>query len=480
MEKRKASGKTFLIAAASALAISGAPHQAGADIGKAAVIVGGAAILGCAAGVLNCGGKPKPKGGGGTKTRTTSQPWSADRQHRASVQSALNDFGYPVGGADGVYGGKTYAGMRNYQAAMGFAPTGNLTPYEEQILLGAHNDYKTGIHNSTYPGLYASEGMYGLLRAKADPNYYPQRYGNQMAGNGAPSPNYGTTPNYGGGAQVPQMAGLKPGVALGNDGVVATSTSPGGPGVAVGDGGLAPLPSLGHVGEVAASMQDHCDFTKLTTQTTGHQIMAASMTDPDQALSEQFCDARTYLMSRTQTILGVARATEEQLVAACGQVAGAMEPVAGGLATKTPAAVAAEASGISGALGLSDPAAAAEYGEVCVGLGYRGNDSDMALAGALMLVGAGRAPYAEMVGHHLRNGFGTPENPQAANDWYVMGLDALANNQPPAVQPGQTIQRAAIIRAAVEAGGQRASLGAQPAAVPVANTVLPPLQITGN
>lgn len=113
------------------------------------------------------------------------------------------------------------------------------------------------------------------------------------------------------------------------------------------------------------------------------------------------------------------------------------------------------------------------------GLGYRGNNSEIALAGALMLVGAGRAPYAEMVGHHLRNGFGASENVDVANAWYSIGLDALASNQPPAVLPSQTIQRTAIIRAAVEADIQRADLGGA-TMVPVNNVVLPPVQLTNN
>ncbi|WP_428929763.1 peptidoglycan-binding domain-containing protein [Marinibacterium sp. SX1] len=475
--------------------MTGSAQQAVAsDLGKIIVGTAAAAAIGCASGVLNCGKKTTSRSTSSSRSTTASrapQPWSAERQQRAAVQTALNDFGYPVGSADGVYGGKTRAGVSNYQAAMGFPVTGNLSPYEQQVLLGAHNSYQTGIHNSTYPGLFAAEGTQGLLRAQADPNYYNNRYRNQGQGYaGGTQPNYGagtqptyaagTQPNYGGGAQQPPMVNtVGHGTTFTGEGAINPPANAPVQGIATGAGALAPLPQIGQVGQVAVSMQDHCDFAKLTTQTNGQQIMATNMTDPDQALSEQFCDARTFLMGRVQTILGVARATEDQLVEACGTVQTAMAPVTGTLGSKGPATVSAEASGISGTLGLSDPAAAAEYGEVCIGLGYRSNDADMALAGALMLVGAGRAPFAEMVGHHVRNGFGTSENPEAANAWYAAGLDALAGNQPPAVLPSQTIQRTAIIRAAVEAGSQQAALGSQ-AVVPVANQALPPLVLGGN
>ena len=127
------------------------------------------------------------------------------------------------------------------------------------------------------------------------------------------------------------------------------------------------------------------------------------------------------------------------------------------LSSKGSAAVIAETTGIAGSLGLNDPAAVADYGELCLGLGYRSNDSEMALAGALLVTSAGRAPYAEMVGHHVREGFGTTANTSGAKEWYSMGLDALDNNQPPAVLPSQTIQRTATIRAAVLAENQQAS-----------------------
>ena len=434
-----------LVAAGLAVSMPPEPLHAqnfGNGLGQGLGEAFGNAIGDCLTGRRNCNQNQQQQ----QQVRRAPQPWSAERVQRANVQKALNDFGYPVGSADGVYGRNTSRGMSQYQSAMGFPPTGSLNPWEEQALLNAHNSYTTGSHNANFPGLFQREGLPGLMRAHADPNYYAQNYG---------APQQPVTP-----ANQPILTNTQPNQPVPNQPTLpqpGVNTQP-----PIADGGLAPLAPIEQIGQVSASMQDHCDIVKLATQSNGGQQTVNAMVDPDQALGEQFCDARTFLMGRVQNVLGTARATEEQLVNSCSQIANAMKPVMGGLGTKGPDAIAAEASGISGSLGLTDPNAAAEYGEVCIGLGYRTNDSDMALAGAVVLAGAGRMPFAEMVGHHVRHGFGASANSAAASDWYNAGLNALAGNQPPAVLPSQTIQRSAIIRAAVDAGNNPVVVGQQP------------------
>lgn len=474
-----------LTAAAVALMAPATPANANflEGLGEGMGQAGGEKIIECMFGGCQQQ-QPKTRG----TPRAQAQPWSAKRQQRAAVQSALNDFGFPVGSADGVYGRNTSNGMRQYQSSMGYPMTGNLNPFEEQTLLRAHQSFTSGMHNSAYPGLFQREGMQGLLRAHADPNYYASNYGNGSnqnqggfagnqgnAGNGWNQGNFGNNGNVGNNGNFGNNGN---GQLVNHDGngSILRDNNQGNNGFALGDGGLAPLVPLEQIGEVASSMQDHCDITKLSTQTNGGQILATSMTNPDQALSEHFCDARTYLMSNVANILSSARATEEQLVQSCKSIATEMKPVMSSISSKGPEVANAEANGIVGSLGLSDPAAAAQYGEVCIGLGYRGNDSDMAFAGALMLTSAGRAPFAEMVGHHVRNGFGTAVNRKAANAWYQMGLDALASNQPPAVLPSQTIQRSAIIRAAVDAESNQAQVNTQPSVVPVTKQLIVPLE----
>ena len=170
------------------------------DLGKALLGVGVGVIGTCAV-----TGACKRKQQTTRRAPQKSQAWSPARQERASVQRALNDFGFPVGSADGVYGGKTRAGVSQYQAYMGYPPTGELLPYQQQQLLSAHGQLQNGTANTYYPGLVQAEGPGGLLKATADPNYYASRYGNQ--GRGAESPakaepapkagNFGNAGNYG-------------------------------------------------------------------------------------------------------------------------------------------------------------------------------------------------------------------------------------------------------------------------------------------
>ncbi|WP_428929764.1 peptidoglycan-binding domain-containing protein [Marinibacterium sp. SX1] len=448
--------RNVALVAALSMVVTGAAHRAGAqtwnDVNRAIDTVDSICRLTGA-----CGRQPKPQPptsrsdtGGGRASPPKPKPETAqqryEREMRASVQSALNAFGYPVGPADGVWGTKTRTGMRNLQAALGFPVTGNLTPYEQQILLGAHESYNTGHHHSAYPGLFAAEGLDGLLRAHADPNYFSTKYAD-----GSPSQNGGTGA-IGGSDRNPVSP--PSGAALADN--------------REGQGGFK-LDAIEVVGELPVSIQEHCDHTKLTTQTHGGLVQASDMTDPDQALSEQFCDARIFLMGEVKSQLGRVRQSEEELVAACGQVAGAMAPAVSRLGSEPPAAVIAEASRITGTFGLNDPAAVILYGQVCIGLGYRENDADTALAGGLVLVGAGRTPFAEMVGHQLRKGFGTAKNPAAADAWYLLSLDALDDQQAPAVLPSQQDKRTAILRAALGAKGGQMADGGDGSRVPVVN-----------
>ena len=54
---------------------------------------------------------------------------------------------------------------------------------------------------------------------------------------------------------------------------------------------------------------------------------------------------------------------------------------------------------------------------ICLGIGYRTDDAEVALAAALVLVGLGEEAYDELLGHHLMNGFATPKRPDRGLDW---------------------------------------------------------------
>jgi hypothetical protein len=90
---------------------------------------------------------------------------------------------------------------------------------------------------------------------------------------------------------------------------------------------------------------------------------------------------------------------------------------------------------------------------------------DVALASGLLLVALGEKPYAELIGHHLSQGFGATTRPDMALPWYQMSLDALAAGQPAIFAPGQP-ERAMLIRKAAYAVAGQADNAPQPAALP--------------
>lgn len=63
---------------------------------------------------------------------------TAQRQENREVQTALNYFGFPAGGADGVLGRRSRDAIRSYQAFLEFVPSGQLDPMQKNILLSAH------------------------------------------------------------------------------------------------------------------------------------------------------------------------------------------------------------------------------------------------------------------------------------------------------------------------------------------------------
>ena len=105
----------------------------------------------------------------------------------------------------------------------------------------------------------------------------------------------------------------------------------------------------------------------------------------------------------------------------------------------------------------------ANTARICLFSGYRRDKMEVALGSALLMVGVGKAPYAELVGHHLSQGFGVAASDERARDWYGMAVSALENGAEPVFAPGQP-ERVGLIKAA------SASLG-RGTAIPVPQPV---------
>ncbi|ARC88619.1 peptidoglycan-binding domain-containing protein [Rhodovulum sp. MB263] len=397
--------KGFLIAAtAMALSLPGPVRADTGDVVK----------LGIAAGAFFCMANPGRCGLGGNNRnaqpsaapqRTASpparQPRAADPAIRTD-QQALNYFGYEAGSADGIMGRRTRDAISRYQGYMGYPSTGQLDAYQRQTLVGAYN-WAQADGGAAYPGIYGEE----LLRA----------YASQMRGG-----------NY----------------------CRETGRCP----VQSGNTGQSPVRSLPDLPQANASMANACTSSQMVTNANGPVLNPADITDPDrarQALDEQFCSASSYASSRSENLLSGSGTTDATLARNCRWVVERMEDQIDRLDSQSAVELAGAADRRVREIG-GDPRQISDAATICLGYGYRTDDPKMALASALMLVGTGARPYAELVGHHLRSGFGTQRDPAQARGWYDIAFDALDRGAEPAVRPSQSGERVAIMRTAL--GGQ--------------------------
>lgn len=332
---------------------------------------------------------------------------SYTRQQNREVQAALNAFGFNAGVVDGVLGSRSRTAVSNYQAYMGYPITGYLQEYERANLVSSHQRLNAGGGNA-YPEVVANEGTRGLLKAFADPNYATR---------------YGAAP-----VQTAEPATT----------VAAATVAP---------SALAPL-DLTAVTPVN-SMLKHCDMVESQTRVNKGVILASNVTNADQALGEQFCEARDYSIDQLNALKSAANLDDAQLVDACGQITDAMSQVTALVDQYSIQDIAVSARTVVNQIANGDMDTATGYGQLCLGMGYREDDAPMALAGAVVMLGAGKVPYAEMVGHHLRWGFGTAQAPLQASAWYNAALSAMANGATPAVLPAKSEERNAIINASI-------------------------------
>lgn len=417
-----------------------------AQANEGAAFIGGALI---GALINNQVGKNQRQQQQTTQRRSNTNNYQ--RQQNRAVQGALNGFGFPAGAVDGQLGSRSRAAISNYQSYMGQQPTGYLDEFQRNQLVGAHQRLQAG-GGAAYPKVVANEGTKGLLKAFADPNYEERMYGGQGQGQGV----------------------------FNNNGVVDRNTNNAGLPAPITAAAPAPPTNFApldlSLGQAPTSMASHCELVIGMTDVNGGVIMASNVPDPEQALGEQFCEARSFAMTQSQGLLAQARQTEDAVSVACSQIADAMTPASSKVGTADVKLVATQAQQIANGLFSNDMAAAAGYGQICLGLGYRQDDAKMALGGATVMLASGQMPYAEVVGHHLRWGFGTPASAPASVSWYQTALSSMEQGAQPVFVPSKTAERNAIIKA---------SIAAAPGGVPAMPAVggglaLPALNLGGN
>ena len=195
------------------------------------------------------------------------------------------------------------------------------------------------------------------------------------------------------------------------------------------------------------SLASMCSKVSLLTNSNGGYITAANMVDPELALGEQFCLTRTYAIGvGEQLVTKVNGATQQQIDSQCDGFGAVLDPVIATLPEQNSLAVRSSVQkfALQSNMSLEQLTSTAQ---ICLFSGYRRDNMKVALGSALVLVGVGEAPYAELVGHHLSQGFGVAQSPDMARGWYEMAISALNSGSEPVFAPGQP-ERIEVIQAA--------------------------------
>ncbi len=197
----------------------------------------------------------------------------------------------------------------------------------------------------------------------------------------------------------------------------------------------------------AASLTSHCSKVSLLTSSNGGYMTVANITDPELALGEQFCLARSYAINRGETLVaGLQGVTSAQVDAQCDQFGPALQPFVSQLGAGDSTAVVAAVQKFILQSNMS-VAQLQNTAEICLFSGYRRDNMDVALGAGLLLVGLGQHPYAELIGHHMALGFGASVDQPRAQGWYNAAVSALENGAEPVFAPGQP-ERVALVKAA--------------------------------
>ncbi|MEM6578292.1 MAG: peptidoglycan-binding domain-containing protein [Pseudomonadota bacterium] len=354
-------------------------------------VIGGAIVTG----IQNNQNKQRAQ-----QPKRTAQPTvsSAQRQENKKVQTSLNYFGFDVGTADGVFGRKTRTGMSEYQAYMGFPIDGRLDEFEKQTLLSSYDRAVAGGTLTVQQVAGLPDGTRGLLKLYQTP-------------------------------------GAQDGVIVDAAGSIEVVNKE--------ENRETGLPTFGKALAVN-SMQSHCDKVTLRVSQSGGYTTLSTMTNPAEALDEQFCVARLHAMTDAEAIVdSIKDFTEEQMLDECQGLVSEFKIQRTSLSVKDMEVVLADTKDMVLQSGQS-PSQLTGVGQVCMGLGYKADDPDLVVSSALMLTAVGNTPYAEVLGHHLQAGFGASQRSDLAAQWYVTAVDALNSGQNAVFAPTEP-QRTALL-----------------------------------
>lgn len=384
---------------------------------------------------------------------------SSQREANREVQVALNYFGFPVGTPDGSLGPKSRGAISQYQAFMGFGPSGNLNSWEQDLLVQSYYRAQSGGAMTYQQIANDPRGTKALLVI-----YRDEKLGVPAApiGQMVAAPVVPVTPVA---PAVPEATF----VPAGPTAVAAAVPQFGAP---------AALPSFLGQGAAQVSLASHCNKVSLLTNTNGGFVTQATMTDPAFALSEQFCLARTYAISQGEDLVAkVAGFTPQQITQQCEGFGPVMQSHVAALSLKSREAVLQDVSGFVLSSGMA-PVQLAGIAKICLGVGYVTDNMDVAIGSALILATVGESAYAELVGHHLAAGIGAAQRMDLALPWFDQGYAAGTDGTVQVFAPGMT-DRATLIRQAAYLAAGRGAPVATDLNAPVPASALPSFVVPG-
>jgi len=347
------------------------------------------------------------------KKQAAQKPVVRGSQVGREIQTSLNYFGFPAGQVDGQLGARSRTAISGFQSYMAFPVSGHLTDYEQNFLLTSYQRAVLGGPHIAQLVSNNSDGNRGLLKDFRD-----------------------------------EFLGVSPNAGAQTAAAPATNEAQSG----------SALPNLFGSSDVA-SLASHCNKVSLLTNTNGGFVTEASMSDPGLALSEQFCLARTYAIANGEDLASKVQGfSAQQINQQCESFGPAMRDYVSALSLKPRDAVMQDVGGFVLNSGMA-PAQLAGTAKICLSVGYRTDNLDVAIGSALLLTVLGEMPYGELLGHHLGQGFGTSKRPDLALAWYELGLDAIDAGADAVFAPGQPERNSLIRVAAVSVQGAGSASG---------------------
>ncbi|MGJ8627384.1 MAG: peptidoglycan-binding domain-containing protein [Sulfitobacter sp.] len=436
-------------------------EQAEADAGD--FIAG--AIIG---GIVGANAKKQRRTTRSRSTRSTRKKSTRSSipstQEGRNIQASLNYFGFDAGTVDGQLGRKTRNAVSQYQAYLGYPITGKLSAFEQNLLVSSYNRAQAGGYAVTQQVASTPDGTRGLL------NTYRAEMAGQSPAIVAPSTTVVVAPQPVPQAIAPTIVATAP-AAVPLAGVTALAAA-----VAPAPAASTALPNFLGAG-TQASLASHCNTVSLITNTNGGFTTLASMSDPNVALNEQFCLARTYAIAKSEELVSQIQGfTPDQIAQQCEGFAPAMKGMVASLSIKPRDAVVADVSSFILTTGMS-PAQLQGTAKICLGVGYRTDNMDVAVGSALLLFATGEGVYGELMGHHLSQGFGPAKRVDMAASWYEAGLSAADSGAAAVFVPGQP-ERTELIRQASLRSSGVAAPATLPLVQPASSSGLPTFSIS--